>query len=666
MPEHSHVPQERQRPEWLNNGIVFASVQEPLIFRIRRGDRLYEDAEELYERDRSEDAVKALAESGMTFAMANAHKAFGFRAEEEDIESAARYAALCHKYGIKVGVYVGETLAHETLYAEMPEARDWAAVRYDGRPVYWLGQTFRRVPCKNHPGWIHFQKRVTRMAIERIKADFIHYDNLYVWPEPDSCHCKVCERKFRDFLAGKYAPAQLKKRLGFSDLSGVIPPAFATEGGGAHPRDLERITDPLKQEWIDFRCQALSEMYAELCAYARSLKPDIVLECNPVTTVINQAYYRGVDIPRLVRHGHCFWVEDGNSARLEEDGRLVSSIRTYKIARTLKNSAFAYLHGKDADGARLCVAEAMAFNLDCIGPAGADRNHPAKALIEFFRERRDLYAQAETLADVAVLRSFQSLAWENFATHLSVLLAEQVLIQKRVPFHIIFDHGLDDLDRYRALILPNVQFMSDAMIAKVQRYVERGGGLLVLGQTATRNEISRLRHKPGLADFAGGDGSGPSKAECGKGRAMYIPRAQPTEPVPERALSRRVDNRYWHLPQNTEEIFDGILWCVGRRLLVEVDAGPNVAAEVTTRREPPMLILHLVNYDVQKSISSVPVSLSLPENAAARRVHFLDPADGADQEIPFEQDANRITFSLPHLNIYSLAKVDLEIQSNRP
>jgi len=638
--------------------MVFASVQEPLIFRIRRGE-VPVDAEEAYERERSEERVRELAESGVTLFVTNAHKAFGLEAEEEDIQSAVRHAELCHKYGLKVGVYIGETLAYETMFKEMPEAEDWVARRYDGKRIYWIGQTFRLVPCKNHPGWIDFQKRVTRMAIERIKVDFIHYDNVYVWPEPDSCHCKVCEQMFRDFLAAKYTPGLLKMRLGFSDLSGVKPPAFATEGRGPDPRDIQRIRDPLQQEWVDFRCQALSDMYGQLCAYARSLKPDIALECNPVTTVINQAYYRGVDIPRLVRHGHYFWVEDGNAARLEDDGRLISNIRTYKMARTLNNAAFAYLHGKDEDATKLCVAEAMAFNLDCIGPAGGGKDHPARDLIKFFRERRDLYAQTKTLANVAVLRSFQSLAWESFETHLSALLVEQTLIRNRVPFHIIFDDGLDDLARYNALILPNVQFMSDEAIAKVQRYVEDGGGLLVTDRTGLCNEIGRQRRRPGLADLLDTGGSTATQVERGKGRAAYLPKIEPCHPLPERRAFWLTDNRYWHLPENAEEALEATMWCIGTRLVVELEAGPNVAVEIAAQRSLRGLILHAVNYDLGEALASVPVSLRIPEGAEPKAVRAIDPEGGSDEQIPFNRDGDRVSFALPHLHIYSIALVEL-------
>ena len=221
-----------QRPAWLDEGLVLSTIgeQEALSFVIRRGTDLYVDAEERYERNRSESAVEELAAAGVTVALMNAHKCFALECESADIDSAVAFAERCHRHGIKVAVYIGETLGYEQFFLENPEAEDWLAVRYDGRRMYWNEQSFRLAPCKNHRGWIDFQKRITRMAIERIGADFLHYDNVFVWAEPDSCHCATCTRKFRRFLEAKYTPAERKRRLGFSDISGVRPPAYAHRG----------------------------------------------------------------------------------------------------------------------------------------------------------------------------------------------------------------------------------------------------------------------------------------------------------------------------------------------------------------------------------------------------------------------------------------------------
>jgi hypothetical protein len=645
----------QERPAWLDEGLVFSSVQELLAFRIRRGDGLSVDAEEQYERQRFEEAVKALAEAGVTLAVANAHKCFGFAAEEEDIESAVQYAKRCHQHGIRVGTYVGETLAYETLFTEKPEAEDWVATRYDGKRVYWHSQTFRFVPCKNHPGWIDFQKQVVKLAVERIGVDFIHFDNVYVWREPDSCHCKVCTQMFRDFLGRKYTHEQRKRRLGFSDLSGIRPPAYATEGGGRHPKEIQRITDPLQQDWIDFRCEGVAQMYRQLCDYARSLKPDIVLECNPVITCTNGAFQRGVDIPRLVGNGHAFWVEDGNAARLEPDGRLVGNIRTFKMARTLNNAAFSYVTDADPNVTRLRVAEAMAFNLDCVGPVG--RSEAAQDFITFFRKHRELYARNQTLADVAVLRSFRSLAWENVETHLSTLLVEQVLIQHQIPFHIVFDADLDRLADYRAVVLAEVQFMSDAEIEKVRAYVKDGGTVLAVGATSRYDEMARRRHALGLADVLGTDGALAAQEDYGKGRAAYLPEVVPKPPLPVRGDYYMVDNRYWHLPANTDEVLSALRWCLNGRPLVEVDAGLNVAVEICERQAPHLLILHAVNYDLNRVLSDVPVSLKVPDGAKVNSVRVLSP--GADLEVACVTDGGRLSFSFPELKIYAVARIAL-------
>ena len=656
---------ERDKPEWLSQGIVFNSVQEPLSFMIRRGaqdgGQVREDIEEDWEEKRSEEEIRRLVESGGNLTIANAHKCFGFETEKEDIESAVRYSKRCKEQGIKVGTYIGETLGYETLFQEIPEAENWVARRYDGKRIYWLGQTFRLVPCKFHLGWIEFQKRVVELAINRIGADFLHFDNVYVWPEPDSCQCENCRGKFREFLRRKYTPQQLKRRLGFSSLDGIVPPPFAVEGRGPDPKRLERINDPLQQEWLDFRCDEVARMYGELCDYARELKPDIALECNPVNTALNTAYLRGVDIPRVVRHGHYFWVEDGNGARVEADGRMISHIRTFKIARTLDNGAFSYTADSDPRLTCLRTAEAMAFNLDCIGPIPGPKGHPASAYVQFYREHRELYAGTRTLADVAVLRSFKSLAWDNVSTHLSVLLAEQTLIQSRIPFHIIFDGQMEAPVPYPVLVLANVQFMSDDEAGRAADYVRKGGAVLITDDTGLYDEISRRRRSSVLLDILGvSDLSTAVRGSLGDGRFAYLPAILPKAPLPEYRDYRQVDNRYWHLPENAAELVESVSWCLGRRFKLEMTGNQYVATELAVSADERSLLVHAVNYDVSRPAGSIEVSVETPSGRNAVDVTVLDPATGSAAQVPLAQNDGRAEFEIPGLDIYAVAKVSLD------
>jgi hypothetical protein len=67
--------------------------------------------------------------------------------------------------------------------------------------------------------------------------------------------------------------------------------------------------------------------------------------------------------------------------------------------------------------------------------------------------------------NVGVLRSYASLTYNNASVQLCTELAEQALIEGGVPFDLVFDEGLRDLSKYKVLILPNTECLSDAQIS---------------------------------------------------------------------------------------------------------------------------------------------------------------------------------------------------------
>src|SRR5262249_34889719 len=143
------------------------------------------------------------------------------------------------------------------------------------------------------------------------------------------------------------------------------------------------------------------------------------------------------------------------------DGVLRTRIRTYKVGRALDNLAFAYTTTP------LEAAEAMAFNLDCLGcvcwfeygnmVARPGSSRPVSSdlppYIRFYTNRRDLFRQARAVADVAVLRNFASEVYGEPKWAKLTGDVEQALIEHRIPFQIIYDQQLSHLHRYRALVL---------------------------------------------------------------------------------------------------------------------------------------------------------------------------------------------------------------------
>ena len=138
------------------------------------------------------------------------------------MDMAAKAAAIAHKYGMKVDTYIQwNTMAYETFFAEVPEAQTdlWYQVDVNGKPIlltYGYQQSFRYRPCFNHDAYMEYYKeKIIRYAVEKIKTDFIHFDNFdYNYP-PEADFNPATIAAFRKYLKEKYTPAERIERFGF-------------------------------------------------------------------------------------------------------------------------------------------------------------------------------------------------------------------------------------------------------------------------------------------------------------------------------------------------------------------------------------------------------------------------------------------------------------------
>ena len=184
------------------------------------------------------------------------------------------------------------------------------------------------------------------------------------------------------------------------------------------------------------------------------------------------------------------------------------------------------------------MAEAMAFNRNCLGDVGSPLSAlelPDDALryIRFYRDNNRHYAATQPVADVALLRSFPSMAYNSLGPHLETTLMEQLLIQHKIPFDLIFDQHWIDLSKYRAVILADQESLSDRAVEQLREYVRGGGGLVATGRTSLYNDWRRRRNDYGLADVLGirlAPGvrcRRRNRGAFGKGRTAYVPAVTP-------------------------------------------------------------------------------------------------------------------------------------------
>lgn len=669
------TPKDFSEPAWWDQGVVFVGNWEPLVFRLRKGGELPVDVVELYKQEHAEETVLKLKEIGVNMILTHFYKT-GLDSDREDIEVAKQLGILCRKHGLKLGTYIGGTIFAELLLRDVPEAKEW--IRYDehGDPVRYSDQTYRYRPDFNHPGYVEHMKNVIRVAIEEVKSDLIHLDNHALIAPPWTGNTPEINRRFRAFLSRKYSPDQLRNRLGFSDIRAVTLPTWH---GIAKPAAISPITDPLIQEWIDFRCHDFAEYYGKLADYIRQLNPDVVVELNPHGIYgSNRAFLHGIDHARLLPHGSVFWSEERNEAQVDENGVLVSKIRSLKLARSLDQTLFIYTGPQRADperrSYRLLMAESMAFNRNCLGDVGSplsayDLPDDAKRYIRFYREYNRYFSDTRVVADVALLRSFPSMAYDSLRPHLETTLMEQLLIQYKIPFEYVFDQNLGELSKYRAVILANQESLSDRAVEQIREYVRRGGGLLATGRTSLYNDWRRVRKDYGLADVlnlhVSPDGSTPSetRGSFGQGRVAYLPAVIPAGAVPDLGPDSSIGaggfgSRYWRLPRNSKQILAAIRYVTGAPFSVEFKKAPlTTVMELTEKKDSSARILHWVNYNLGWAAKATRVTVELPKGGKVAAVELLSPDRARTDRLEFTVEGARVRFTLPTLDVYNVAVI---------
>ena len=659
--------------DWTRRGLLDAGgSNEPYMFIVRRGGQRL-DAWQNFTRQQSEEVIRRLHEAGVEMFHTHLYKGFGMEAEREEMEATRNAVAIAHRLGMKADTYIQwNSMMYETFFADEPKAVDWIQRDIAGLPIllpYAYQQSFRYRPCFSNQDYLNYLKKVVRYAIVDVKTDFIHFDNFDLNPEPDSCHCPACKDGFRKRLRTKYSGAQLRERFGFERVDFVNPPQWNRDN---LPGRMQIIVDPAIQEWIDYRCQSMADALEQMHDYAMSLNPDVVLEINPGgITGNNIPWESGVDHSRLLKYTKAFWSEEEGPVGYRADGQFVSRIRSYKLARAHSNVLLAYIHD-DA----LAFSEALAFN-QTPGFVGV---HPLSKVtgeyIEFYRQNRDMFEDSVDMTNVGLLRSYASLTYNNADVQLCTELVEQALIEAGVPFDLVFDEGLRDLSKYKVLILPNSECLSDAQISVLRGYVESGGGLIAIGQSGLYDEWRRVRVTPGLAGIVDGQegtseypgqidsGAAPAlratRKKFGRGRSAYLPAVEFDGTLPPMQPYFEIGKEYWKRPKNWNELVELVDWATENQVPVQLNAPRGIAINSTSQLLKRRAFIHVVNYDRSNAApaKAIEVGARVPENQQPLKVTVHAPGQKAAQPIEFGKSGAFTTFVLPDVRFYCVVMIE--------
>jgi hypothetical protein len=603
-------------------------THEPIEFLLRRGDRT-PDLAGHYRRMCEASNIKQMAAAGVRWGRIFFYKGFGLQFEKAHMDVARRVVDQMHGLGMKVSLYVGGTMFYETLYKEIPEAAGWEQRDSFNRPVPYGAQTFRRFACPNEPAYRAYIKRVLDVGVKDFAADEIAFDNFVLQDEPRSCRCPRCIKAFGEFL---------RQRGSSLDAAALRPWKTPEE-----PLRLQTIDDRILQEWVRFRCQSLANCAADYYDYVKSLNPDTACLLN-IKGVYSYNRYWTAAVYQPMFAGHIDFMAFDTGGYDEHidarSGALVSQIRSYKLARRINTSC------EDTLETPVRAAVHMAFGMQKPGtlptPWGSGAHNVFTPQLEFFREYNErFYTDTENVRDVAVLHNWPSMAFSVNATAVPVTLMEQVLIQYKVPFELLFDEQMDRIGNYKAVILAGQECVSYDQQRTLLDYVRGGGTLVVTGNTGERDQ-HRLQKGANLLV--------PTRRE-GLGRIVYIPEIIPAVAVQPTA---HMTPAQWVLPKNHAEIYRAIVAAMPAELSIVTDAPLTTVMELLVRQKSRETIAHFIRFDGKTSPPAFAADVKSLFDTPVKSVRCYSAEADDPAELNFQESNGRVKFTVPATQVYAM------------
>lgn len=392
--------------------------------------------------------------------------------------------------GIAVLARMDSGGAAEEFYQAHP---DWFCVDANGRPR--RGRDLF-IPCINGPYYREYIPDLLREIATRYHPEGFTDNSWSGLSRNSLCHCENCARKFRD-LAGKPLPDRIdweepvyRKwiqwsyacRLEIWDLNNQV----AREAGGK-----DCLWVGMNGGSIPGQSQSFRD-YKAICE-----RSEIVLLDHQARSD-STGFQNNGETGKLI-HGLLGW-----------DKLIPESMAMYQAGRpTFRFTA------KPAPEARLWMLEGFAGGIQPwwhhLGAYQEDRRafRTAEPIMRWHRANQDFLINRQPVASIGIVWSQQNT--DFYGRDDADLLIEQpwrgitqALIRARIPYLPVHaDHIERDASKFTALILPNFASMTDAQVAAVRKFVERGGGLLGTGESSLRDEWGEFRGDFALDDLFG-------------------------------------------------------------------------------------------------------------------------------------------------------------------
>ncbi|HWC33004.1 MAG TPA: hypothetical protein VG709_07740 [Actinomycetota bacterium] len=392
---------------------------------------------------------------------------------------------------------------------------------------------------RNNPVWREYLKAIVRLQIDA-GVQGVHFDEAEV-PltslQYGGCFCKTCMRGFREHLE-VMPEGERPEELRGEDLSTFHYGEWLLARG--YDFKPPQGTTPLFQSYVAFQQRNVARYFKELADYTREYAASVGREVKVSGNFFNlfESYYPiepHVDVV-VTEMRNTLWRQPEwyrHAAGFARGKPLVVAENPYggvvmELVEGLKR-------GRMYDRFRQSLYEAAAMGVNMSVPYGAWMGSvvedafyaPHELAVEiqtFIADHEHLYGRDPSLAEVGVIFEVTSNSRVRAAAELpadnrfnvlpeSDILAfdqvSRVLAAAAQPYDAVFFPDGDlrpdtltetDLLRYRTLIAPACEELTERQLELLERYVEAGGRLVVLGEPGTNlgERVRRVLDHPAV------------------------------------------------------------------------------------------------------------------------------------------------------------------------
>ena len=575
----------------------------------------------------------------------------------------------------------------------------WMMIKPDGNFPYYRYAPYGQETHSGFEAWgVPVNPFYVRLMEGKIRAQAeTGIDGSYIdWTHiaEGTSYDKYSRLGFIDYLKKNLPEEVSNKKYGVSDFSAIKLP--------------EKRGEKFWMEWIAYRGFQVAEFHKHMRDVARQYNPNFMISGNvfggfgygPI------AYLGAGNMEMLAADGYDDFIysemqEYLDSAPRNKDGIKITNSPALKYLTAVAHGKPVIIYATEITPpifpdptekclsamAQINIAEAIANH--CIFREKRETPQGATDIYKFLADNRQYLVGAQLYSNVGILASLnQYLADEqSFA-----FTTSRVLTDKGINHTFLVEADLipSRLDQFDAVILPYLPLMSEENQKALIDFIKEGGNLFILGQTGIKDQFDLPNnHIPFLEENELVEYPKDKLIKSlGKGKIIFMPLEMPSHKfltvmelkgdattfgssmvdifadVPEAYTRNKI---HPELRQILENLANEVKDISSDHLTILKNESPFV--ELTTMRNADKYILvHLVNYNVTidgdiTPVADIEAQIAIPESLSVKNITYSGELVEM-QNLKFDsQESNgkkMVNVTFPSLNIYGLAKIELE------